>query len=191
MDAKAKIDLERGPRVSAVELDVKNDRTNVQARAGKVEIEKDRVEIADLSISGAGNLKGSVSIRPRLVNIEAKGDDVDLDVLSNLLGLPRGRIGGKLDVDAEVIVAEDVQRGHVELELEQGSVENVSGIGVALEASLDGERLDGTARTTLAGIARGTTQFNVKLDGNAADPASFRRATGAPRSASTSSISPT
>ncbi len=178
VDAKAKIELDHGPRVSGVELEIKNDRTNVRARAERVAIEKDRIEIADLSLTGAGDLEGSISIRPRLVNIEARGKDVDLDVLSNLLGLPRGRIGGKLDVDAEVVVADDVQRGRVELELVQGSVENVSGLGVALEASLDGDRLDGTARTTLAGIGHGTTQFNLKLAGSAAEIESYRRATG-------------
>jgi hypothetical protein len=178
VDAKAKVELDRGPRVSSLELAVKNDGTSVQASAGKVAIEKDRIEITDLDLSGAGTLKGSLAIRPGLVNVEARGHDVDLDVLSNLLGLPRGLIGGKLDVNAEVIVAEDIQRGRVELELVEGSLENVSGIGLELEASLEDERLDGTARTSLSGIARGTTQFNLKLDGSAADAKSYRRATG-------------
>lgn len=178
IDAKAKVDLARGPRVSDVSLAVQHDGERVQAQVGHVSIEKDRIEIADLSLSGAGNLKGSLSIRPKLVEVEAQGQDVDLDVLANLLGVPRGTLGGKLDLDAELIIADDVQRGRVELELKQGVVAYVSDLNLALEASLDGERLDGSARASLQDIAQGTTQFHLKLGGNAATSNAYQRATG-------------
>ncbi|HVJ18791.1 MAG TPA: translocation/assembly module TamB domain-containing protein, partial [Polyangiaceae bacterium] len=145
----------------------------------RVTISPDKVEIEDLSVVGAGgDLTGSVLITPRLVTLEARGQNVDLDVLAGLAGLPRGKLGGKLTIDADATVADDVQSGRVRLELDRGSIEGISGLKLALEASLDGDSVDGSARAEIAGLAKASTQFDVTLAGKAADPESWRRATG-------------
>ncbi|HEV8246207.1 MAG TPA: translocation/assembly module TamB domain-containing protein, partial [Polyangiaceae bacterium] len=151
----------------------------IHASAGQVAISEDKIEIKDLSLVGAGgDLKGSILITPRVVTLDARGQGVDLDLLSRFLGLPRGKLGGKLDIDADVAVAEDVERGHVQLKLEHGSIADVAGLDMALEATLGEHHVAGSSRIELAGIARGTSQFDVALPGSAADVKSWRKATG-------------
>ncbi len=179
INAKGRVSFVGPPRVTGLELALQSGGADVQARAEHVTVAEDRIEIKDLSLIGAGGkLEGSLLITPRLVTIEARGQDVDLDLLSRYAGLPRGRLGGKLDIDADVTLAEDVQRGHVQLELERGSVQGVSGLQLALEATLDERHVTGSARAELAGIAQGATQFDVNLPGPAAEPRSWKRATG-------------
>ncbi len=179
VEAKAKVSFVGAPRVTSLNLGLKEQGNEVKASAGKVAISKDRIEIEDLSVIGAGgDLAGSVLITPRLVTVEARGQNVDLDVLAAMFGLPRGKLGGKLTIDADATVAEDVQRGRVRLELERGSIEGISGLNVELEASLDEAEVEGSARAEVAGLARGATEFDLELAGRASDPESWRRATG-------------
>jgi hypothetical protein len=178
VDAKGRVSFRGTPRVTGLELALRDEGTEVKASAKRFVVTKDEIQIEDLQLVGAGNLQGSVSITPRVTTIDARGENVDLDVLSALLGLPRGKVGGRLTLDTDVTIAGDVQKGHVRAKLERGSIQGVSGLGLELEATLDDERATGSARAEIAGLARAATQFDLELAGKASDPESWRRATG-------------
>ena len=165
VDAKARVSFMGSPRVTSLKLALSEDGSEVKASAERVTIAEDSIEIEDLSVVGAGgDLAGSLLITPRLVTIEARGQNVDLDVLAGLAGLPRGKLGGKLDHrrrrhrGRRRAARARAARARTRLDSRASP-----GLKLALEATLDDGRVDGSARAEIAGLARAATQFDVAL----------------------------
>jgi hypothetical protein len=114
--AKTKLRAVGGTRLDDVDLEVRRDDVAIRARAARIDLGEGSVLAKDVTLEGAGGtLKGSVRYQPKLWELEAHGKGVDLGAVSRVLGLSRGSLGGKLDVDARLVAASDVRKGDVRL----------------------------------------------------------------------------
>jgi hypothetical protein len=168
-----------GTRLDDVDLSLRRGEVAIRARAARVDLGESTVEAREVSVEGAGGtLTGSARYRPRLFELEAHGEGVDLGVVSRVLGLTRGTLGGKVDVDTEVVLASDVRRGTLRLRVAEGSLGDVTGVSVELDGALDADGIDGEATTRVSGYGRARASWDVAIDGNLLEAERWRRAEG-------------
>lgn len=179
VNAKAVLIAQGEPSVKNLEVSVKRDSAVLGGRIAELNLASREVVVDDLKLSGAGGeLAGKVRISKGKVEVKAKGEGLDLDVISRALGLPRGVLGGKLNVDADVVAGKKDSNGHVRLALGKGSIASVRGISLSVDATLDGEHLEGSASGMVEDIGGFGATFQSELDGNPAEPASWLGMTG-------------
>jgi len=102
----------------------------------------------------------------------------DLDKLSRAVGLPRGVLGGRLNIDADVVATQKSRAVRVHIGLGNGSILSVGGIALGVDANLDGEHVEGSGSAVVEGIGSFATTWRGELAGHAADVASWRGITG-------------
>src|SRR5262249_13983144 len=117
LDVKAKLVDRAGPSVEAsghvspsngtqlrdLKLSVARGNRKVRGRVAEVRVSKERIQVSGLELSGpSGELKGSASLAPDHIQLSAHGRAMDLEVLTQVLGLDKSQLSGKLNVDAEV-----------------------------------------------------------------------------------------
>src|SRR5690606_13396782 len=102
-----------------------------------IDVRPNRVTIRDVDVGGlGGTLRGSALITPNLVQIEGSGRALNLRALSELFGLG-ARPRGQVDVDADIVLASDVERGHVRLALSDVALGAVDGLSATVDATLE------------------------------------------------------
>lgn len=167
-----------GIRVEGISLALRNEQREFVGRARSVEVLDGAVDLRDVDMSGlGGKLKGSARISKELVEIDATGRDLDLAALSELLGIPT-RPRGRVHLDADVVLASDVERGNVRVQLENvtaGALDDFSG---TLDARLERGELQVTGKAELLNVGTAEASVNATLAGSARSPASFRDMTG-------------
>ena len=177
--ATTKLRAVGGPRLDGVDLAVSRGEVAIQARAASVDLSAGSVEARDVKVEGAGGtLVGSVRYRPNLFELEARGEGVDLGTVSRVLGLSRERLGGKIDVNAEIVAASDVRKGDVRLSVTDGSFGPIGGVGVELDATLDADGFSGEATTRVMGYGHARASWDIEVTGDLLDAERWRRAEG-------------
>ncbi len=167
------------PAVHDLSLEVKRDQATLTGRVAALELGSGSVEIEKLHLDGAGgSLDGSAHIRPGLFQVNASGHDLDLDVIARAIGLPRGVLGGKLRVDADVTASRELSRGKVRLALGNGSVMGLEGISLDVHADLDGTAFNGGASVLLRDIGAFGALWESQLAGPLQKVASWRGIVG-------------
>ena len=120
-----------GTRLDDVDLAIRRDQVSIQARAASIDIGAGSVEARDVRLEGAGGtLAGHFLYRPNLFELEAHGEGVDLGAVSRVLGVSRGALSGKIDVNAELVAASDVRRGDVRLKVTDGAFGPIGGVSM-------------------------------------------------------------
>jgi hypothetical protein len=182
LDAKATVTTRGAFKADRIELEVRRDDAALRGNVAHLGISEGALDIEDLALVGAGgSLQGSAKIRPELVTIDAKGQDLDLEAVARILGLPRGTMGGKLRVDADVVAAKDVQRGSVSLSLTNGTIGVVNGVTLKASANLNGQTFEGDASAQVENIGAFGAVWNTELGGPPAKPQSWEDITGSAR----------
>jgi hypothetical protein len=168
-----------GTRLDGLEVDVARGGAALRARAERVVLDDQVLEVRDARIDGAGGtLVGSANLRPGLAELALRGDDVDLDAISKVLGLSSSELGGKLRISSEVAIARDVKRATLDLSVRDGHVGRLSAITFDGHATLADLSLAGEARADVAGLGSLRASFDTELAGSALKADSYEKATG-------------
>jgi translocation and assembly module TamB len=166
-------------RLDDVDLTVTRDGKSLHARAARVVLAGQNVELSEVRLDGAGGtLAGSGRYRPGLLEVDARGSELDLGVLTHVLGWSSPRLRGKLDVNAELALARDVRRGTLKVGVSDGAFGPLTGVTLDLATTLEGEALEGDALLAVDGIGRARSSFDVRVPGHLLDSAAWRRGTG-------------
>lgn len=177
--ANGKLSLLGRPTLSGMKLSLRRDPVLVEGEIDQLDLDDGAIAIKNVRVTGAGGeLTGAVRIAEGLLELEARGENVDLDALSRAVGLPRGVFGGRLRLNVDVAVGKDVTRGRVRAGLGNGTIANVGGISLQVSGDLQDETFTGGLSGLVAGIGTFGATWNTKLAGPATDPESYRRMTG-------------
>jgi len=176
--ARTRLSALGGTRFDGLEVDVSRDGRTLRARAERVELAGGGLLAQGVRVEGAGGtLTGSGRLRPGQLDAQVHGADVDLDAMSTILGLGRG-LGGKLDVNAEVVVARDIERGVIDLTIEDGRLGALQGVTVVATGTLAERAISGEARVRAEGFGSLRAAIDVELAGGPLEADAYRKATG-------------
>ncbi|HTQ07309.1 MAG TPA: translocation/assembly module TamB domain-containing protein [Polyangiaceae bacterium] len=179
VSAKTRVAALGATRFDDVDLVVARDTTSLHARAGHVALAENSLEASDVKLEGAGGtLEGSGRYRPGLLEVDARGKDLDLGLISHVVGFSGRGVAGKLDVNAEVSLARDVRRGTLEASVHDGSYGGLAGATVELSTTLEEESLQGTALFDVSGLGRARGAFDMTVTGPLLSTNDWLRATG-------------
>lgn len=179
VNAKTRISALGATRFDDVDLVVAREDKSLHARAGHVTVAEDSVEASDVELEGAGGtLTGSGRYRPGLLELDARGQGLDLGLLSHIVGLSGHGLHGKLELDAEVAIARDVRRGTLNASIHEGSYREVTGATVELATTLEGESLQGTGLFEVPGTGRARFNFDTTVKGALLSASDWLQATG-------------
>ncbi|HUF76741.1 MAG TPA: translocation/assembly module TamB domain-containing protein, partial [Longimicrobiales bacterium] len=168
-----------GTRLDDLEVDVARGGALLRARAARVLLDDQVLEVRDARIDGAGGtLLGAANLRPGLAEVTLYGDDIDLDAVARVLGLSSSELGGKLRIASEVAIARDVKRATLDLSVRDGHVGPLRAVTFDGNATLVDRSLTGEARADVTGLGSLRASFDTELAGSALDADSYRKATG-------------
>ena len=177
--AKATITPRHATRIDDLSVEVRRDQAALVATIAEVDIADDRVRVSGMHMDGAGGkLDGSGELRADAVELSAHGAQLDLGLIAHALGLPRGLLGGKLALDADLESSKKTQRGSLTMLLENGEAEGVAIDSLSLTGQLDGSqlRLQSAAKLRDFGSFSGEAKANVP--GSLSARRTFEDATG-------------
>ncbi len=179
VSAKTRLSALGATRFDDVDLVVARENKSVHAHAGHVSFADDSVEASEVKLEGAGGtLAGSGRYRPGLLEVDARGQGLDLGLISHVVGLSGRGLHGKLDLDAEVALARDVRRGTLNASIHDGSYGALTGATVELQTTLEGESLQGTGLLDVPGFGRARANFDTSVKGALLSAGDWLRATG-------------
>jgi autotransporter translocation and assembly factor TamB len=162
-----------------VRIGVSRAGAELRARATRIALAEGHIEGRGLVIEGAGgNLTGSGNYRPGFLELEARGDGLDLGTIANVLGLAPETLDGRVSLHADVIAARDVRRGRVHFEVHDGRFRGLPKTNLDLGATLDGTRLEADAEGSVDKLGKFRLNFDGELSGEALTADAFRNATG-------------
>jgi translocation and assembly module TamB len=177
--ASARVTTTGAPRVRDLSLAVTRAGAKLEGSVAQLDVSRGRVDIDHLQLSGAGGtLSGSLDIRPTSVEAHAQGDHLDMGEIGNVLGLPRGKVGGKLSIRADVLASKEASRGQVHVTLGNGSIMNVDGVAMSLNATLDQSRFSGDTQLVVRDVGSLGATWNTTLDGPLQKLATWKRIVG-------------
>lgn len=177
--ASARVDLTRAPRVDDLSVEVKRAGAALSGHIDRIDLAKRELEVKDLKLSGAGGeLTGSVLVSPERIRVVARGEGVDLDRVSRALGLSRGVLGGQLRVNTDLSVTRDSADGHVHFALGKGSLLNIGGVALRVNAELSGRSVSGDVMGTLDEVGNVGGEWDVQLVGPILSTDFWKRWTG-------------
>ncbi|HEY0466581.1 MAG TPA: hypothetical protein VGC79_20375, partial [Polyangiaceae bacterium] len=143
------------------------------------DIAGDRVRVSGLHMDGAGGkLDGSGELRPDGVTLSAHGAELDLAVITHALGLPRGLLGGKVALDAELESGKQAQRGNLAVQLENGESEGIAIDALSLTGQLSGSQLQLQSTAKLRDFGSFSGEAKATVTGSLSDLRTFEEATG-------------
>jgi hypothetical protein len=152
-------------------VDVKREDATLSGKIARLDFDSKKVELRDLKLTGAGGeLAGTARISPDNIEVKAKGEGMDLAVVARALGLPNGMFAGKLNINADVTASKKESHGYVRIGLGNGSIAGVSGVSLAMNATLEDEKLVGEAQAQVKGVGNIGATWNGTLDGAASAP---------------------
>jgi autotransporter translocation and assembly factor TamB len=165
--------------LQATKISLRQDPVVIEGEIEQLDLAGGRVDIRNVHVAGAGGtLTGSIRLGRDLVEVEAEGENVDLDALGRALGLSRGTLGGRMRISATVVAGHDVTRGRVRLGLGNATLGAVGGLSAQVSADLDEDHFTGSASGLVAGLGTFGTTWDTELGGPAFEPESWRDVTG-------------
>ncbi|HEY6560670.1 MAG TPA: translocation/assembly module TamB domain-containing protein [Polyangiaceae bacterium] len=175
VNAKGTVVTDGGPRIDALELEVQREGVALRGQVGSVDLSGGNLELSELHLEGAGGrVDGWIRLRPNLLEAKVDANELDLDELARVLGLPRGVVGGKLRVTADVSAGRDVQRGRVFVALGNGTFRSLAGISLRMNANLEDQNVTGDLSGQVQDIGAFGATWDTQLGGHVSDPAAWR-----------------
>jgi translocation and assembly module TamB len=163
---KTRVVLEQGP-------------VHVEGDVASLDLAEGSADIENVRVAGAGGtITGSVRVGPKLLEVTAEGEEVNLDTLGRAVGLPRGEISGTLRLSTDLVIGRDVTRGRLAIGLGNATLHTVGGLSLQLSTDLDDRHVTGSASGLVAGIGTFGTTFDAELGGPPLEAASWRDVTG-------------
>jgi autotransporter translocation and assembly factor TamB len=179
VDAKTRMSTLGTTRFQNVDIVVARESLRLHATAGRVELTAEGVEVTGLLLEGSGGtLTASGRYRPGLFELDARGERLDLDTIGRVLGVQRGRFGGKLDLSTQFTVARDVRRGTLGVELRDGAFGKFESVDLDVAATLEGENLTGESLARVAGYGSLRSSFELVASGSLFEGRTWREVTG-------------
>lgn len=178
-DARAQVALGTPLSVRGLSLGVSRSDVEIRAQVAQLDLAEERVLVRELRLYGAtGELQGNAEIRPDSLSVTAQGHNLDLSALSRVLGLPRGTLEGRANVNVDVLAGSKLRRGTLELSVDKAAIAGLSGISGQLSARLDGDALSGSATGQIDSFGAFSASWDTELGGPPTELASFEKATG-------------
>jgi hypothetical protein len=180
LEAKAKVTPRAGgAELEGIEILVKRDQAELVGRARKLEIGEAELALSDFDLHGlGGSAKGSLEVRPERIVFVASGQKLDLGGLSRLLGLPSHYVAGRLELDADILLARDIERGKISVSLDQGTVGPLADVTSTLHVTLEEKRLEGSAEARIHGVGQASSRFSLVVPGSVRDMKALRNSVG-------------
>jgi translocation and assembly module TamB len=175
LHASAVLSTGRQPALHGLDVRVQRGDAALSGKVERLDLGGREISIRELQITGAGGeLAGSVRIGKDQIELKARGQGVDLDRAARALGLPRGTVGGRLNVDADVSIGKQESRGRLQIALGDGTVMSVGGISLALDAKLAGTALEGSASAIVRDLGAIGAIWETTLAGSPLELESWR-----------------
>ncbi|HEY4106212.1 MAG TPA: translocation/assembly module TamB domain-containing protein [Polyangiaceae bacterium] len=169
----------RGPELSDLTLELERDQAKLTATVAKVTITGDQVRVNDLSVQGAGGrLDASGELGPEHLALVAQGQGLDLETIAHALGLPRGVLGGKIALDADLDSTKKTQRGSLIVKLDQGQIDGVAIDSASLSTQLVSSHLDLQASAKTRDFGNFVAEARTTVQGSLGDVETLTHATG-------------
>src|SRR5215471_1698343 len=179
LEVAARAVLERGKRLSALELSARRGEITLVARASAVEETGSGVELRDLELEGAGApVRGSLFLGPEEWRADLAAAELDLGNLAKVLR-PAAEVRGLLTFDVDAAMGPGGDRAHARIELREAALVGVSGISANGEAALDGRHFSGGLNVQLGELGGFTAASpSAVLAGAPGQRSSWTEATG-------------
>jgi hypothetical protein len=179
IEASSRVSPLGATRFDDVDVTISREGTSLHALAEHVTLTPDAIELADVRVEGAGGkLTGSARYRPTLLEVDARGEQLDLAAITRVFGFAGRRVRGKLDFTADLALARDVRRGSLELTLRDGAAGPLAGVSLDWSTALERENLEGSALLDVEGLGRARLTFDTRVEGSLLDVKAWRAATG-------------
>jgi hypothetical protein len=180
IQAKTRLSALGATRLDDVDVTIAREGTSVHARAAHVTLAPNELELAGVNVEGTagGKLTGSVHYRPALLEVDARGEKLDLAAITGVAGFSRRGVRGKLDFSAALSLARDVRRGTLEMSLRDAAAGTLEGVSFDLSTTLERENLAGSAVLEVARLGRTRASFDTRIEGNLFAEKAWRTATG-------------
>ncbi|MEI9936840.1 MAG: hypothetical protein WDO69_06430 [Pseudomonadota bacterium] len=177
--AKATITPRHATRIDDLSVEVRRDQAALVATIAEVDIAGEELRVNGLRMEGAGGkLDGSGQLGPNGLALVAHGARLDLGVIAHALGLPRGVLGGKASLDADLESGKKTQRGSFAVQLENAESDGVAIDTLSLTGELSGSELHLLSAAKLRDFGSFSGEAKATLAGNLAEARSFEGATG-------------
>ena len=177
--ASATLSPRQATHIGELSIDVRRDQAALSAKVAEVELDGDQVRVNGLHLDGAGGkLDASGRLGPNQLALVAHGTDLDLAVIAHALGLPRGWVGGKVSLDADLESTNKAQRGNFDVQLTQGESQGVAVDSLSLRGQLEGSQLALQSDAKLRDWGQFSGEAKAQLSGSLAEPSTYERATG-------------
>jgi hypothetical protein len=179
ISGKTRLSAVAGTRFEGVDLVVARGAASVHAEAARIDLRDGSVEVNTAQVTGlGGSLTGSGRYRPGLLELAVHGDELDLGTIAQLLGRPPQQLAGKLRINADVALARDVRRGHVDIALREAVLGPLPDVTLEINSTLEGDQIDGESMFTVGGFGRVRSVLNASVSGSLLERASYVNATG-------------
>lgn len=177
--AKATITPRDATRIEDLSVEIRRDQDALIASIARLDVSGNRVHVNDLHLSGAGGtLEASGQLEPNGLAVVAHGSKLDLAVIANALGLPRGLLGGKVALDADLESNTKTQRGSFTLQLENGQTQGIAIDSLSLGGKLNGPALELQSTAKLRDFGSFSGEAKATLTGRLSDIETYEHATG-------------
>jgi hypothetical protein len=173
--------------MQAPKLELRRESLRAYGKAASVSIGEDRVSVREVALdlegrtetgAASGTLRGTLSLEPHLLELDARAEALDLTAAKTLLGLGGVPLLGKLSFDTEVVVSRELSRGRVSARLEQATIGPAKAATVTAEARLEGSNLILDSGAQFEGLAEVRARLNGELAGSPLELASYREMSG-------------
>lgn len=171
----------REGRVSIDELSVgvRRGTAELRGRVQKLEVSESAVLLKEVELLGlGGKLSGSADIRPHFVTLEARGQELNLGQVSELLGGPARGLKGQIDLHADLVLAKDMERAFLNLGGKGLSLGGFDDLDLDATVRLVDGRVDLGARARTADLGSAEARLGADLERSVLDPDVLEDATG-------------
>ncbi len=166
-------------RIREMEVAVARAGAELRGRIARLDVGAGTLDATDLTLTGAGGpLTGSVSVRPDEIAADLHGKNVDLDALATALGIGRGTIGGRLNLETRARVGRDTMQGSLRAALTAGSVLGFPGVTFDIDSSVAGTAFTGTASARMEHIGSVSATWDARAPSHPLDPGAWRALLG-------------
>ncbi|MCC6214088.1 MAG: translocation/assembly module TamB domain-containing protein [Polyangiaceae bacterium] len=179
LSVSGRVRTEPAPSVSDLRLRAARGDDAIEGRVARVEVRRGRVDVRGIDLAGAGGtLRGELGLREGVIEASVEARHVDLGAVGRLLSLERLRLAGTADLTGELVSSDEVQRGHLRVEVKDGGAWIARGAAATATVNLRGDDLTGELAGSLPGWGAVTANFTGILPGFVDDPAAWRELTG-------------
>ena len=176
------LSLRDGWTAEGVVVDLSRGATRATASLDRAHGAGEQIEIEGLNVTGLGlPVAGAARLGPQAIALRLDAPEIDSGRLSTLLGKENVQFQGRASIDVDVHATTQGATGHVNCELDSGSVHNVkqAGFRAAAALSLDGRHVNGAVNVAFDEGRADIRLSDVLVGGPPTELRSWKRTTGA------------